>query len=199
MPKVFADSSSKQFYLLPDDADLPSGPLVLRSLTGDRLEVDAEAAEAYAISEDEAKERVKQQLAEVAQRATGILASLGTLLRGAAEGLPTGPKPQEASVAEALGVTPEQLRDDPKAVLAGLKRVGAGLVESLKDALASDPASEEVTRQRIEALAGVVGADPKDLDDLRNKLKAQLMDPELEQRIKQATDDLRTSTDDLEN
>ena len=85
MPTVFATRAPERFYLLPDDHSLPKGELAIRSLTGDELEVNAQAVQKYAISEDEAKKHVRIQMAGVAKRTKGMLAGAGQVVRQLAE------------------------------------------------------------------------------------------------------------------
>jgi hypothetical protein len=50
------------FYLIPDDVTLPTGDLDLRTLSGKRLMVEAEAVRAYEVDKAVAHAHLKEQL-----------------------------------------------------------------------------------------------------------------------------------------
>lgn len=85
MPTVYATRAPERFYLLPDDHSLPAGELYIRSLTGDELEVNAQAVQKYAISEDDAKKHVRVQMAGIAKRTKAAMAGAGQVMRQLAE------------------------------------------------------------------------------------------------------------------
>jgi hypothetical protein len=52
-------------FVIPDDRELPPGDLLLRTLTGKRLEVDPAAAAAFEVSAEEAKTWAQAELKQV--------------------------------------------------------------------------------------------------------------------------------------
>ncbi len=200
---LYADPDQTRFFLVPDDAAPPPGGLVLWSLTGSRLEVDPEGIALYEITEEEAKERTRDLLTGYARQATGVLAGLGAMMRQAAEAEPGPPEPvpAQANLAQTLGLTEEELKNDPEAVMEGLRHIGAGLSQSLADLLSDDPASAEATRERVRALAEAVGVDPDEadtnVDELSSKLREAFLNPEVEAQIRDATRKLEEATADL--
>lgn len=202
---LYADPSQTRFYLIPNDAALPEGDLVLRSLTGTKLEVAAAAADPFLITEEQAKELTREVIAKATKTASSFLAGLGGMLQEASRRVDAGirpePGPREPAVAEALGVTEEQLRDDPDAVMEGLKRVGQGLQQTLEDAVETGKAADQATRERIRKVADMLGANVDEAEDsveeLLEKMREWLANPELEQKVRDATQRLRDLTDEL--
>ncbi|MBW2255617.1 MAG: hypothetical protein JRI25_13595 [Deltaproteobacteria bacterium] len=211
---LYANPSQTRFYFIPDDAEVASGGLVLRSLTGQRKDVSLEAVEAYEIPEDRAKEITRLEIGRYTRQASGFLAGVGAFMQGVADkaeerkGRKPGPGPREANVADALGITPDQLRNDPDAVIEGLKGMWSGLQVVLKDALATGKEADETTRERIRFVAELAGADidaaETTVDELRTKVHDLLMSQELEERVRNATArlneisaELHTSADSL--
>lgn len=204
---LYANETQTRFYLIPDDADVASGGLILRSLTGRRKDVDPDAARSFEVPEDRAKELAREEIGKVTRQASQFLSGVGSFLQDAAKKTKEQQEARKkrpnraANVADALGVTPEQLQNDPDAVIQGLKGIWEGLQVSLADALKGDPASQEATRQRVEFIADLAGVDVGDanstVDDLREKLHDVLSSPELEQRVRDATDKLNQVSSDL--
>ncbi len=203
---LYADPSQSRFYLIPDDAGLPAGELALRSLTGAKLEVAAASAEAFRIDEAQAKELAREAIGKATRAASSFVAGLGGMLQEASKRAKdptheTGPGPREPKVAEALGVSEDELRNDPDAVIDGLKRVGQGLQQSLKEILSSKPGADSATKERLAQLGAAVGWDPEaagaSVDDLKEKLRGLLANPELEERIQAATERLRAMSEEL--
>jgi len=193
---LYANPSQTRFYLIPDDAEVPSGGLVLRSLTGRRKDVALDAVEVYEISEDRAKEITRLEIGRLTRQATGFLAGVGAFMQGVADRAKEHPEPpphgpREANVAEALGITPDQLRNDPEAVIDGLKRMWSGLQVALKDALDTNKEADEATRARVRFIAEMAGADvdaaETTVEDLRTRIHDLLMSQELEKRVREAT------------
>lgn len=202
---LYADPSQTRFFWIPDDAAIPPGELVLRSLTGKQLDVSAAAVQEYRITEERAKELTREAVANVSRMASSFLAGLGGILqeasrRAADVGRPP-PGEREPEVAKALGVTEEELHNDPDAVMDGLKRAGQGLQQVLKEAIEGGREADASTRERIKRLAEIVGANvdeaQESVDDLIVKLKEYLADPELTKRVHDATTRLKDLADEL--
>lgn len=200
MAKVYANESQDRFFQIPDDATLPAGPLVLRTLSGGRLEVDEAAATAFEIPEALAKALVKEEVAGFARKAAGALSSLGGILSAVGQGARPAPRDPAAPpqvLAESLGLSPEALRTDPDAVAAGFKHLLDGLRDTAIDALRDAPEARVATRQRIDAFVSGMGSGapaPEDLEKLLESVRTALGDPALEARIRAASDKLDAAT-----
>jgi hypothetical protein len=202
---LYADPSQTRFYWIPDDAAIPPGELVLRSLTGKRLDVSAAAVQDYRITEEQAKELTREVVARASKTASALLAGLGGMLqeaskRAAEVGRPP-PGDREPKVADALGVTEDQLRNDPDAVVEGIKRAGQGLQQVLKEAIDTGREADAATRERVRRLAEMAGANidatQTTVDELLEKLREFLANPELEKRVNDATTRLKDLADEL--
>ena len=68
-------------FLLSDDADLPTGDFVLRTVVGRQKEVSEDAVLSYEVSEEEAKAWLKEQLGEVLGEAKTRLVDFAQKLR----------------------------------------------------------------------------------------------------------------------
>ena len=202
---LYADPSQTRFYWIPDDAEIAEGELVLRSLTGKRREVSATAVQDYRITEEQAKALTRDLVARASRTASSLLAGLGGMLqqasrRAADVGRPP-PGEREPEVAKALGVTEDELRNDPDAVMDGLKRAGQGLQKVLQEAIDTGREADATTRERVRQLAEMAGADidatQASVDELIAKLREFLSNPELDKRVQDATARLKDLADEL--
>lgn len=198
---VYANSDQSQFYWIPDAAKLPAGPLKLRSLKGDRKDVDPAAAAAYEIPEDQAKAIVAEDLKQIARRAQDFLVGAAGLLRAAAKPVTTAVKEQqqksEMNFASALGMTPDEVREDPDKALDALKTTLTGLANTLRDRLQeNDTEARANAEDRIRAVAGkwkdIAGEEyTGPIEEFPEKLRAYLANPELAKQIEDAAKRLR--------
>jgi len=134
-------------FLVPDDAELPPGDLVLRTSIGRRMEVDAAAAVPFEVSREEAAEWSREQLKG--------------LFGGMKKEEPDEERPDDAPLplfSTLSGVSAEELRSDPEALKRGLREVGAKLGAVLKDATSVSAEQRERAEVRLEELRAAVAA-----------------------------------------
>lgn len=205
---LYSTGPPRRFYLVPDDADLPSGELVLTSLTKQRLLVDPEAVQGFEVSADRAREiaektaravaRKAEELAGGAQEVRDKIAAAGRKWRAARqEGAPR--EEVEAAVADAIGVDLEMLRSRQSEALDGLRALISELGQKLRVMLSDDPADRATTQAAMQTVAAFLRARGKEgaaaaAADLPDNLRSVLSDPRLEQAIRDASDGLKRAT-----
>lgn len=67
--RVWSDASRSRFFLIPEGDPLPPGDLLLRTVTGQRMEVDETAVAPFEVSREEAREWLKAELRGVMETA----------------------------------------------------------------------------------------------------------------------------------
>jgi hypothetical protein len=201
---MYASADAKRFFWVPNDEKLPDGPFVIRSLTGKRHSVDEAALKPFELEEERAKEITQQELARITQRAGNLLAGAASLMREAVKKPATPPlSPKaETNIANALGITEEQLRKDPKALLDSLGTVAQGFAATLKEAISSDPAERDRAKERMEILANLVrqetGAESTPIEQMPEKIREYLANPETAAKVGEATEKLKQVSADLD-
>jgi hypothetical protein len=114
----YASADYESFYNITNGVVLKPGEFVIESLLGEKLSVDRDDVEKYAMPAAEAQAHVAayqqkiESLATDLQRFAGVLQAIGTE--------PLDPKAIPARVDEVLqllGVSREELRRDPKGTL----------------------------------------------------------------------------------
>jgi hypothetical protein len=203
---LFGTADGRKFYHIPVEATHIPGNLVLRSLVGDRIVVDADWASQFSLPEDEAKRMAAEEMAAFAKKAASFVAGAAAAMREAAANVtPKKPTPEQMStIAGGLGLTEDQLKNDPNAVLSALKAAFQGITETTKSAMANDPAARESAKQRMQILAAHLEATTGtkiDLTTFPEKLREVLSNPKLEadvraatKRLEEAAEELRAST-----
>jgi len=120
---LYAAEDRKRFFHVPDDARLPPGDFVVRSLTGKKLAADPVALDVYEVPEAEAMKLAQEVLGSFAEK-------VRTVAMSAAKALSAPPKldPEAVAAREHLieesdgfaGVLPAEKR----LVVAALQRAG---------------------------------------------------------------------------
>lgn len=150
---LWVNADLSQYYLIPTEASLPEGDLLLHTLAGRAQQVDAEAAATWVVSRAEAETFLQNAAATLFQGAPGLIAGLFPETAAA----PTTPvsEPEAggalslAAIAALLGMPVEALQNNPQLNQLGLHRLLIGLADVLADVIAGDPARLDVARERV--------------------------------------------------
>lgn len=204
MARIYTNASQDRFFYLDDVEGLPAGPLQLRPLSGEPISVDEAAVAPHEISSDEAKELVAEELQAFTSKVAGAMSSVGQVLRAFGEHReprpePTGGDPGEV-FARALGLTPEELKEDPKRMIGGLRSMLDGLMETVRDAASDAPTDRERTEARIKALCEAVGQSAPESEvvhDAMDRLRRALGNPELAAKVEAAAQKVDSATERL--
>lgn len=200
------DPKGRRFFWIPDDAVLASGPLLLRSLKGDRKEVDPNTVVRFELDEERAKTVVQQEMAGLARKANQFLTNAATAVRAAATAPPVDPAAQrsaEFNFASVLGMTPEEIRANPEKTIEALKATLTGMTSTLRDAAqTADPVARDVAKKRMEGISAYLrdqgGTEMAGgLESLPERLRTFLSDPDLEKRIREAAASLNQAAAEL--
>lgn len=196
---LYATADRARYFLVPDDARFPPGDLVVRSLTGRKLEVEAMALEVFEIPEDQAKQIAQQTVSEFGQKALGVLGAAVKAMKEAPRLDPEVAAQRAERVAETLKLSAEQLRDDPKAVGAAVKSLLEGLVKAAQETVVAPELAAERMKDVGEALRQQ-GVDPEaaaKIEALPDRIRAILGSEETVAAVELATERLRAAAADL--
>jgi hypothetical protein len=199
------DRDARRYFLIPDGTALAAGPLVLRTLKGEKKEVDPAAVASFEVDEERAKAVVQEEMASLARKANSFLTSAAAAIRAATAPAPDAPGRKEAefNFASVLGMTPDDVRAHPEQAVEALKATLNGMTSTLRDAMQTqDPIAKDVAKKRMEAVSSYLSAQgggefKGTLESLPDRLKAFLADPDLEKRIREASQQLKDAADEL--
>ena len=80
---MYASLDRKRFFYIPDDAGLPPGSFIVRSLKGAKLEVEEASLAEFELDEARAKDIVKAEVARIAKSTQTFLAGAAAAMREA--------------------------------------------------------------------------------------------------------------------
>jgi hypothetical protein len=179
MKTLWRDEAGGRHYLVPADAELPPGALLLRSGAARTASVDPAAVAAYAVSKEDAREFLDARLEAWAAQTKGALAEAFSLIaetvddgEGEMPGAPptvplTGFSDEQSGDAEpgpgvqlfsALSGEPAQtVGSDPEAFMRGLATL-LGEAAALMSRAAEGPEGEAEARERLRQLGDTLRA-----------------------------------------
>ncbi len=210
MSTFYATIPPKRFFRIPEDAEPPPGDLRLQSLTGQTLEIDAEAATEWELSEEDAKALVQERIGLIAGGVGAALDHVREVLVGVSANQDAAGNQDSRvddtiregteRVADAMGEDPDDLGSQ-EVFARGLGRLVGGMRDSIKAAAALAPASPDQVQERMATLSAALRAEGsragESLGDLTDRLGDTLRDPKLETEVRAATERLRAATERL--
>lgn len=111
---LWVNDSQRRYFLIPVEQDLPVGPMVLRSLTGQEQFVESAAVAQYQISEAEAEGHLESQIDQAMEKARS---ALGQAWVADPVALSFDENSEALGLLSSLvGTSPETLRQDPQQV-----------------------------------------------------------------------------------
>lgn len=191
MATLYASEDRKRFFWVPDDARLPPGDLVVRSLSGKKLAADPVALDVYEIPEDEAMRRAQEVLGGFADSVRAVAMSAAKALGEPRKLDPDAVKAREERVAGYLKMSREQFRSDPAAVGSAIKAALDGLASVAKEAVETPEAAKERLADVAEALRQEGVTPPEALETLPDKLRELLASEDTIAKLDAAAAELR--------
>lgn len=174
---LWFDAERTQYYLIPDTQVLPDGDLALHTLMGRECHVEAETVASWLVTQADAETHLSSSAMGLFMNATKTFAGLLSSL--------TPPQSQESSandyltntvLAKFLGISPEELQNNPHLGQAGLQKIFASLADILADTIAEDPERLDNAREQIknfrETLATQEVYIHNQIEDLPDKVHA---------------------------
>jgi hypothetical protein len=199
---LYASTDRKRFFHVPDDAKLPAGDLVVRSLTGKKLEVDPIVLGVYEVPEAEAMVLAQGILGGFAEKLRAVAVSAGKALNAPPRRDPeavAAREAREARVAESLRISRETLKGDPAAVGEALKATLAGLLATARETVHEPEVAREKMKDVAEALRqeGVEPGAAAVLEELPDRLRELLASEDTVAKLEAAAADLRKAAAEL--
>lgn len=198
---LYANKTHDRFFYIPQDAEIPDGLFQIGTLTGQMLKVTETAVTEFEVNEAMAKDIASGVVKDVAQTAGRFMTSAADFIRSMSSGELSEAdlerrKERQSNVAEFLGISRDQLQNDPQAVLDGMKEIGLGLKASLEQSISENPVTQEGAKERMEAFARYAKEDlgiklAENPSDLPQQLADILRNPELEASVRASTERLR--------
>jgi hypothetical protein len=196
---LYASSDRTRFFHVPNEARLPPGDFVVRSLTGRKLEVDPVVLAVYEVPEAEAMALAQEVLAGFADKVRTVAMSAAKAITAPPKLDPAVVAAREQRIADALKIDRDTLRQDPAALGGALKAALQGLVDTARETVHTPDVAREKMKDVAEAFRQE-GLDPGAADvieGLPDRLRELLASDETAARLDAAARDLRKAVDEL--
>ena len=189
-----------RYFLIPINQELPEGDFSIQSLTGSRKNVNPICITPFEINREEAKPYIQVELDKALKKTKEAFATF-TNFAAAAQGQPTetkAPQPPQNPLAALLGVSQEELSNNPDAVKESWQNLVQGFQDVLRGATSDDPTHLETAKTQIQRLQHHLQAQGIDVDnsiqDLPNKLREKYQSPESDPNLKTSAEKLQEAS-----
>lgn len=196
---LYASDDRKRFFHVPDDASLPPGDFVVRSLTGKKLSADPVALDVYEVPEAEAMKLAQAVLGGFADKVRTVAMSAAKALSQAPKLDPEAVKAREERVAANLKLGREQLREDPAALGAALKATFTGILQAAQETVHAPEVAAERMKDVAEALRqeGLIPGSVDAVEGLPDRLRELLASEDTVAKLDAVAKDLREAAAEL--
>ena len=202
-PILWTDTAQTRYFLIPEDESLPAGDFVIRTFAGGTQSVDPLALTNFEVSERRAKEYVRADMDQTLEQVRGAVSGFLAMASLEAQKHKTAPPPPQPAqpapdlVTALLGLTPEELRQNPELLKERLGGLFTEFKTFLENTISEDPARLEAAREQTHAVRmtleqqGIQTTD--EMDQIPDKVRAAFFAPERAQerdQMAQALQDL---------
>ncbi|MEQ8972640.1 MAG: methylated-DNA--[protein]-cysteine S-methyltransferase [Coleofasciculus sp. C1-SOL-03] len=204
---LWTNSTSRRYFLIPNNQLLSPGNFTIRNLTNESKEVELKAITNWEITTEQAQPYIEVKLTKAWQKTKNALSTLTNLATAAQGKMPSvnnSSETQTNPIASFLGVSPQELSNNPNAIQERWQNIFAGFQDMLQAATSEDPAHLETARSRMESLREHLQAQGVEVDEaitelphkLREKYHSSETDPNLQEsstKLKEATEQVEQS------
>lgn len=156
---LWRDEAGGRFYIVPADADLAPGPLLLRAGATRSMSVDAAAVAPYEVSREEGRAFLDAQVDAWAARTRQDLAAAFSVPGGSGDARPSDPAagPGVQLFSALTGQPAQSVASDPDAFVRGLAAL-LGEAAAVMQRAGEGPEGEAEARERIRQLGETLRA-----------------------------------------
>lgn len=205
---LWMDSAKSRYFLIPDDQDLVTGDFILCSLKGDKKNVDSPALASFEITESEAKAYLQTEMNQALEEAKNSFSNFMAFSTQTSQAAPSNPTPSSDDtqstqnlVSTLLGVTPEELQNNPEAAQTAFLSLYTGLKEFVGASTSKNPAEVEAARSRLHSLRETLSTQgmniSEEIEELPKKLQEVLSSSNIEGYLKEIVAKLRDLADQI--
>ncbi len=190
---LWIDTTQTRYFLIPTRQKLKSGDFILHNLDGEERKVNPTSLTPFEITEEEANTCLQTEIEQVMEQAKNALSNLITssVEQGRVDLTSTASSDEFLSnlMAALMGVTPEEVQNNPATAEAGLQNLLGQLKAVIHGSLSENPAQLESARDRIRSLQVTLQSHSIELGEGLEKFSDRLHDlhrlskqaPELQQ------------------
>jgi hypothetical protein len=205
---LWIDSTRSRYFLIPDDQALVTGDFILCSLNGDKKNVDSAALASFEITESEAKAYLQTEMNQALEEAKNSFSNFMAFSTQTSQAAPSNPSPSSDDtqstqnlVSTLLGVTPEELQNNPEAAQTAFLSLYTGLKEFVGASTSKNPAEVEAARSHLHSLRETLSTQginiSEEIEEIPKKLQEVLSSSDIEGYLKEIVAKLRDFADQI--
>ena len=208
---LWIDTTQTRYFLIPTRQKLPSGDFILQNLDGEERKVNPTSLTPFEITEEEANTYLQTEIEQVMEQAKNALSNslTSSVEQGRADSTSTPSSDEFLSnlMAALMGVSPEEVQNNPATAEAGLQNLLSQLKAIIHGSLSEDSAQLEAARDRMRSLQATLKPHSTELGEGLEKFSDRLHDlhrlskqaPELQQttaKLRELADQIDPSSAD---
>jgi hypothetical protein len=197
-----------RYFLIPDDQALVTGDFILCSLNGNKKNVDSAALAYFEITESEAKAYLQTEMNQALEEAKNSFSNFMAFSTQTSQAAPSNPSPSSDDtqstqnlVSTLLGVTPEELQNNPEAAQTAFLSLYTGLKEFVGASTSKNPAEVEAARSHLHSLRETLSTQginiSEEIEEIPKKLQEVLSSSDIEGYLKEIVAKLRDLADQI--
>ncbi|MBE9127619.1 MULTISPECIES: hypothetical protein [unclassified Coleofasciculus] len=203
---LWLDSTRSRYFLIPDDQDLVTGDFILCNLSGDEKNVDSASIASFEITESEAKAYLQAEMNQALEEAKNAFSNFVAFSTQKSQAAPSNPTPSSDDtqsthnlISTLLGVTPEELQNNPEAIQTAFLNLYTELKEFVSASTSKNPTEVEAARARLHSLRKTLSTQginlSEDIEEFPDKLQEVLSSSNIEGYLKEIVSKLRDLAD----
>lgn len=166
---LWLDSTRSHYFLIPDSRDILNGDFIIYNLNNEKIKIDRTALNPFEITESEAQAYLQNEISQAIEDAKNAFSNVVTFsLEKESPPSQSSAKPQTTIlelVAALLGITPQELQNNPASVQAGLQTLLIEFKEVIDCSLSEDAAKLALARGRMRSLQTTLKTQGVDLGE----------------------------------
>jgi len=205
---LWNNSTRSRYFLIPDDQDLVTGDFILCNLNGDKKNVDSAALAPLEITESEAKAYLQAEMNQALEEAKNSFSNFMAFSTQTSQAAPSNPTPSfdqtqstQNLISKLIGVTPEELQNNPEAVQTAFLNAYTEFKELLGASTSKNPAEVEAAQSRLHSLRETLSTQginiSEEIEELPKKLQEVLSSSDIEGYLKEIVAKLRDLADQI--
>jgi hypothetical protein len=201
----WTDAKRSRYFLIPDNQKLSRGRFIISTLTGTQKKVTQSAIANFEISESEAKVYLQTEMNQAMAQAKTAFSNFMSFSTQTSEKAPSNPTPssnQADIISSLLGVSLEELQNNPEVAQTAFVNIYTDLKEFLSESTSENSPKVEAARSRLGSLRETLQAQginiSEEIEELPDKLQEVLSWANLEGYLEEIVTKLRDLTEQLE-
>jgi O-6-methylguanine DNA methyltransferase len=202
---LWTNTTHRRYFLIPNQQQLPTGNFTIRNLRNESQEVELKAITNWEINTAQAQLYIEVELTKAWQqtkKAFSTFTNFATAAKGQTPSVNDSSQTPANPIASLLGISPQELSDNPNAIQERWQNVFAGFQDIVQAATSEDDTELETARSHLESLRKYLQGQGVETDEaiteLPNKLREKYHSPETDPNLRESATKFKEATEQVE-